>query len=153
MNHLNANALINQSTMALKSKCSPKRERVTQSSQQYVTCDSDVCSYELISLSSSISAKQWYHFTMLRITVISTTTTAIFLMSSSFLLLPLQFISSCLCSTIIGREKEGVVGCLHLLVYLNSVSFSYLINYSIEFVSLNKQRRTPIVFYHRYISH
>lgn len=47
--------------MAFKSKSSPKRNCVTQLHDylnKYVTYDSDVCSYELISLSSSIPVKE-----------------------------------------------------------------------------------------------
>lgn len=48
--------------MAFKSKSSPKRNCVTQLHDylnKYVTYDSDVCSYELISLSSSIPVKEF----------------------------------------------------------------------------------------------
>ncbi len=48
--------------MAFKSKRSPKRNCVTQLHDylnKYVTYDSDVCSYELISLSSSIPVKEF----------------------------------------------------------------------------------------------
>lgn len=49
-------------SMAFKSKSSPKRNCVTQLHDylnKYVTYDSDVCSYELISLSSSIPVKEF----------------------------------------------------------------------------------------------
>ena len=49
-------------SMAFKSKSSPKRNFVTQLHDylnKYVTYDSDVCSYELISLSSSIPVKEF----------------------------------------------------------------------------------------------